>query len=333
MQTHTLPCQPRRWHWLGQWVMGHLAPHPFPCGWTCSAMERPQSGINTACCCSLWWPARQCVPSAARQPARLHAWPPTGRPASATAPQLAHNVRKGGAVQVVLRPAAPHQLGVGVQTCRPGQTDGAVCKRAPGAAAARGACPQRLLIRSWSAASPPAKLWVSRPGSRSRAGISRRPPPSTRLMICSNGRHSGETARESGQLALQAAPHRCKSPGMLAEANDAHLVGVGLAPGQLQGAQLPEHNSKGKYISCRAGSLPRHHLRRLHGGRGIIKGDRDRVRVRGLAGFQAPLIQTRPAQGVRCRRCEAKRAAAGNAPASGGSVPPGCWNWSSCPES
>ena len=36
----------------------------------------------------------------------------------------------------------------------------------------------------------PAKLWVSRPGRRSRAGISGRPPPITRLSICSSGRGS-----------------------------------------------------------------------------------------------------------------------------------------------
>ena len=39
---------------------------------------------------------------------------------------------------------------------------------------------------SWVYASSPAKVAVSGPGRRSRAGTSRRPPPSTRLMICRN---------------------------------------------------------------------------------------------------------------------------------------------------
>ena len=44
----------------------------------------------------------------------------------------------------------------------------------------------------------------------------------------------------------------------------AHLPGARLAPGQLQGAQLPQYNSKGKHVSCRARNLSRHHLGRLH---------------------------------------------------------------------
>ena len=112
---------------------------------------------------------------------------------SQSAPELAHDVREGRAVQRVLGPATPQQLGVRVQSCR-----------RPGGHEASMVLQCRWLLQQECPRVSPAKVAVSGPGRRSRAGTSRRPPPSTRLMIC-GGRQEGVMARgdQGGSLRKQ----------------------------------------------------------------------------------------------------------------------------------
>ena len=109
------PCQRRRWR--GQRVRRGLAPHPSPRGSTCRASGRPsRRRIQNLSCTMLQQPPSPTCTCLRALPAAPPALPAC-QPRQSPAPELAHNVLEAGAVQLVLGPAAPHQLGVGVQPC------------------------------------------------------------------------------------------------------------------------------------------------------------------------------------------------------------------------